>query len=268
MGILNMTPDSFFDKGAYFSPEKAIARALEMQAQGADILDVGAVSSRPGAPVVSEEEELARVIPVLQALRGKLSIPISIDTCTPRVAREAVLLGAQLVNDITGMQNPEMQEVAAYCEADVCVMHMQGTPQTMQEAPSYPEGVVEHLMRFFDRQINALVQKGVSENRIILDPGIGFGKTLEHNLAIFQAIPQFKRFGLRVLIAASRKSFMTKIVGKPPAELLPSTLFFHTMALRGGADIIRAHDIPEHRDLIDAFSILTRFENSSELQPD
>jgi dihydropteroate synthase len=255
MGILNPTPDSFFDKGTYFGLERSIQRAQEMVAQGADLLDIGGTSSRPGATLVSEEDEYARVIPLFEALKGLVSVPLSIDSCRPRVVKAALDRGASLINDISGFQNKEMQELAASWDVDVCVMHMQGTPQTMQLDPSYPEGVVEQVMAFFEQQIEALIKRGVKASRIILDPGIGFGKKLEHNLALFKAIPEFKCFGMRVLIGASRKGFMTKILDKPPGELLASTLAMHTIALQSGADLIRAHDIPEHRDIIDVMQV-------------
>ena len=250
MGILNSTPDSFFDKGAYFSLDKGIKRGLQLIEDGADILDIGGASSRPGAPIVEVEEEIRRVIPFIEALAPTTSIPISIDTGRFEVAKLAIEKGAKFINDITGFKDPKMRELAAQCDADLCVMHAQGPPQTMQINPSYPDGVVETILRFFETQIELLTQAGVKESRIILDPGIGFGKTLDHNLAIFKAIDQFKRFGLRVLIGASRKGFMTKILGKPAAELLAPTLAVHAFSFLKGADIIRVHDVREHRDAL------------------
>ena len=264
MGILNATPDSFFDKGAYFSIDAALQRALEICADGADLLDVGGESSRPGSIPVSDEEELRRVIPLIEALFEKISVPISIDSYKPEVVRQAVEKGAWLINDITGFQNPLMREIAASSKADLCLMHMQGTPQTMQINPTYGEGVITHILRFFETQIELLMREGIDRKRIILDPGIGFGKTLEHNLMILNSIGQFKSFGLRVLIGASRKSFMTKILGKPPKELLPATLAIHTMSMLSGANLIRVHDIKEHRDAIDV--LLPLMNHSQSLQ--
>lgn len=254
MGVLNVTPDSFYDGGAYFSLEKGVERALEMQEEGADILDIGGVSSRPGAASVSAEEEMRRVLPLLEALRSSLKIPLSIDTATPKVARRAVEMGAALINDITGFSDPEMVEIAAGCSADLCVMHMQGTPQTMQIAPSYPEGVVEHILRFFEERSGALIKAGVEPERIILDPGIGFGKNLEHCLKIFKSLHKFRALGFRMLIGASRKSFLGKILNKQPTELLTATVSIHTIAILGGADFVRAHDVKEHREMIDLIS--------------
>lgn len=246
MGILNVTPDSFYNG---YSVEESIIKGKEIVSLGADILDVGGASARPGAAGVEEGEEIRRVVPVIKALRGML--PISIDTCKPGVARAAIEAGASLINDITGFTQPEMRALAAETGAEVCIMHMQGTPQTMQINPCYPEGVVEHIMSFFERQAGLLVRAGVAESRIILDPGIGFGKTVEHNVALLKAIPQFKSLGFRILIGASRKSFMAKILGKTTIELLPATLVMNTISLAAGADIIRVHDISEHRDAID-----------------
>ena len=250
MGILNATPDSFFDKGAFFSLEKGIERALAI-APYADILDIGGESARPGAVRISEEEELRRVLPLIEALIPQLSIPISIDTYKPAVARAALEKGARLINDITGFADPAMQELAATCEADLCLMHMQKTPATMQQSPHYPEGIIEHLLSFFEERLASLVQRGVRVERIILDPGIGFGKALQHNVEIFNAIPRLKScFGLRVLIGASRKSCVQQILNKPTSETLAGTLALHAYCLFNGADMIRAHDVQEHRDLL------------------
>ncbi len=249
MGILNATPDSFFDQGAYFSLEQAVARGMAMEKEGADLIDIGGASSRPGAHMVSEEEEMRRVLPLIEALQPSLSIPISIDSCTPSVVARALEKGVSLINDITGFQHPAMRELAAGTTADLCVMHMQGTPQTMHISPVYEEGVVEHLLRFFERQISLLVKAGISESRIILDPGIGFGKKFEHNLAILNELERFRCFGLRILIGASRKGFLKQFTRN--ADLLAPTLSAHLLAFLNGADILRAHDVKEHRAALD-----------------
>ncbi len=254
MGILNVTPDSFFDGGAYFSPEKAILRGRQLWEEGSDIIDIGGASSRPGASFVEEEEEIRRAIPIIEALSKIVPIPLSIDTNRPKVARMALEAGASFINDISGFTHPEMREIASHSNADLCVMHAQGTPSTMQINPSYPEGVVPHLMHFFEKQIKLLTDLGIKEERIILDPGIGFGKTVEHNISILKAIPEFKRFGLRVLIGASRKGFMRKILNKTSSELLPATLGIHTICMVSGADIIRVHDVKEHKDIISIYT--------------
>lgn len=250
MGVLNATPDSFFDQGSFFSLENGIAQGKKLWEEGADIIDIGGASFRPFAPHVEEEEELRRVIPLIEALRIALPIPLSIDTDKPAVAREAVRRGVSLINNIGGFTDREMIEVAKNCSADLCVMHMQGTPQTMQINPSYPRGVVEEILDFFEKRIDILTGAGIRPERIILDPGIGFGKTVEHTLLIFKELKKFKKFGLRLLIGASRKSFMTKLLGKPPKDLLPATLAIHTMSLLAGVDIIRVHDMREHRDIV------------------
>ncbi len=254
MGVLNVTPDSFYDGGMHYSLEKAIEHGLKMAQEGADIIDIGGASSRPFAPFVSEEEELNRVIPVIEALAKTISTPLSIDTDKSKVARKAVQSGVTLINCIRGFSDPEMLAVAAGCEADLCVMHMQGTPETMQINPSYPNGVVPEIMAFFEKQIELLTRAGIVPERIILDPGIGFGLTVEHTLEIFDHLKKFKKFGLRLLIGASRKSFLSKLLMKPATELLPATLAIHTMAICNGADIIRVHDVAEHRDIMNLLS--------------
>ena len=190
MGILNITPDSFFQ--SHFALEDAIAHAKSIVNAKADILDVGGESTRPGSSEITEEEEIRRVIELIEILAKELPIPISIDTRKPKVAQLAISKGAKLINDITGFSHPAMQELAAGCNADLCLMHMQNTPQTMQLNPSYPQGVVSHLMQFFEERIKQLTQRGVKQERIILDPGIGFGKSLEHNYLLLQAIDKFK----------------------------------------------------------------------------
>jgi dihydropteroate synthase len=218
MGILNVTPDSFFDKGAYFSLDLAIQQGLRLFQDGADILDVGGESTRPGAPIVSEEEELRRVIPVISALKPIVPIPISIDTVKPAVALAAVGAGATLINDVSGFRNPAMREIAATTGVDVCVMHMQGTPETMQRNPHYESGVVSHILQWFEQQIEMLIEAGVKEKNIILDPGIGFGKTVAHNLDIIQNLSRFKEMGFPLLLGVSRKSLVAKRMNKSKSE--------------------------------------------------
>lgn len=249
MGILNVTPDSFYDGGRYI--ENAIERALEIEWEGADIIDIGGESSRPGASPVSEDEELQRVIPIIEHLKGKISIPISIDTRKARVASAAVEAGATLINDITGFSDPAMCEAAASTGANICVMHMQGTPQIMQKNPHYSKGVVPHVLNWFEKRLESLFKTGIHEKNIILDPGIGFGKTVSHNLEIIHNLQKFKTLGFPILLGVSRKSFMSKIVNKPAKELLPTTITMNTIAILSKVDIIRVHDVKEHRDVID-----------------
>lgn len=249
MGIVNITPDSFFDGGRHFSQLESIRHAHLLIEQGASILDIGGVSMRPGCiPDTSEEEELRRVIPTIEALAGQ--IPLSIDTTNPNVARRALAAGASLINDVSGFRDPEMIAVAADSDADLCVMHMLGTPKTMQENPFYPNGVVQDIMTFFKERIEALESAGIHRDRIILDPGIGFGKTIDDNLLLIHNIHQFKAMGFRVLIGASRKTFIGKILNQIPEERLSGTLAIHTLALEKGADLIRVHDVKEHSEII------------------
>lgn len=256
MGIVNVTPDSFFPGSRCLSTSAAIARGQQLVADGADLLDIGGESSRPGATAPSEAEELDRVLPVISALAKSVAIPLSIDTRRPRVAEACVKAGASLINDITGFTQAGMREVAASCAVDLCVMHMLGDPLTMQQSPTYPEGVVEALLRWFEIQINLLIRAGVKQERIILDPGIGFGKTVAHNVEILQNLPRFKAMGYPLLIGISRKSFLSRLTGKTTEELLPATIAVNTLALRNGVDILRVHDVAEHRGIIDLVGTL------------
>jgi dihydropteroate synthase len=256
MAILNLAPDSFYAPSSYPEVDLAIARGLELQAQGADWIDVGAESTRPGATPVAEAEERARVVPVVQGLVKSGVCAISVDTSKPAVAEACLKAGASMINDITGFTNPRMRELAISSQAALCVMHMQGTPQTMQRQPSYPDGVVDTLLRWFEQQVNALISAGANQNRIFLDPGIGFGKTVAHNVEILQNLPRLITMGYPLLLGVSRKSFMSRILNKPPAELLPATLAVNTLAIRHGVGIIRVHDVAEHRAIIDLLAAL------------
>lgn len=250
MGILNVTPDSFFDGGVHSKPEKAIEKGLEMVKLGAHFIDIGGESSRPFSEPVSEKEELKRVIPVIHGLAKMCSIPLSIDTIKPSVAKAAVEQGARIINDITGLSDPEMRQTVKETKVKAIVMHMQGTPKTMQVNPSYPKGVVTELIDWFKKRVEFLVKEGIDEGQIILDPGIGFGKTIEQNLEIIDNLNKIKALGFPLLIGLSRKSFMTKILRKPPSDLLPSTIGMNTIALMNGADILRVHDVAEHCDVV------------------
>lgn len=251
MGALNATPDSFYEGSRAFDLDTAISKGISLWQQGADILDIGGESTRPQAEPVDEAEELRRVIPLITALRTKIPIPISIDTRKSCVAEAALQAGASIINDVTGMENPAMQALAAQTGVDICVMHMLGTPQTMQNNPTYEGGVVSFLLHWFEQRVELLTRNGVKETQIILDPGIGFGKTTEDNIAILNNLAQFKALGFRLLIGLSRKTFLRKILNKPTSELLPATLVANTLALIHDVDIIRVHDVSEHRDLID-----------------
>lgn len=257
MAILNVTPDSYFDGNKYNTLDNAIARAKELEKMGANIIDIGGESTRPHTvykgcqEYLSVKEELERVLPVVEAIAKEVSIPLSIDTYKPEVAKEALLKGASIINDVTGLRNDEMRRVIRDASCPFVSMHMLGNPKTMQENPFYPNGVLQDLLSFFEMQIKALDAFGIDTSKMIIDPGIGFGKTVEHNLQIVKHIKEFKKFGLEVMIGGSRKSFLAKILNKTTDQLLPATLAIHTITLMGGVDYIRVHDVEEHRDLID-----------------
>ncbi|WP_042279859.1 dihydropteroate synthase [Candidatus Protochlamydia sp. R18] len=250
MGILNVTPDSFFDQGRWFDPQLAIERGKQIFLEGADILDIGGESTKPGAKPVSEKEELNRVIPVLQHLKAELSIPISIDTMKVKVAEEALKAGASLINDVSGFRDPFMRKLAVETRSTICVMHMHQTPTTMQNNPIYPSGVIPFLIEWFSKQIDLLLSEGVQEKQIILDPGIGFGKTVADNVKIVQNLHKIKELGFPLLIGLSRKSFLGKIIHKTYPELLPSTLAANTLAILAKVDILRVHDVAAHKDIL------------------
>jgi dihydropteroate synthase len=252
MGILNVTPDSFYSKTRSHSLELAILRAKQMIDEGADIIDIGGESSRPGADKVSEEEEEKRVIPAIQEIKKINSdIIISLDTVKPKVARLGLENGVDLLNDISGFGNDEMVELAKNSHSHLCVMHMQNSPKTMQINPQYKNGVIDDLLQWFEKKINILLTKGIDQSKIIIDPGIGFGKTVEDNLTILKNINSFKIFGLPILIGISRKSFMGKLLNKNTDNLLYATLAINMLLLRENINILRVHDIKEHRDLVE-----------------
>ena len=262
MAILNVTPDSFYDGGLHFTQNIAIKKGEKLVRQGADLLDIGGESTKPGASHVTEEEELKRVIPVIQALKDKIPIPISIDTQKPSVAKKALEAGASFINDISGFIHPEMQEVAASADVPICVMHMQGTPQTMQVNPSYEDGIISSLIEWFTNRIDSLLKAGVKEDRIFLDPGIGFGKTVADNLQILHSWQKLKTIGFPMVLGLSRKSFMGKILKKSSKDLLAATLAMNSIALAEGVEILRVHDVVEHRDIIDLMAVFTGTDNN------
>ncbi len=256
MGILNVTPDSFYAPSRFPTIDEAIQQGIKLWQDGADSVDIGGESTRPGAVPPSEQEELQRVIPVIKVLKKSISIPLSIDTMKPAVAEAALSAGAAMINDVSGFRDPAMRRLAAASGVDICVMHMQGTPATMQLNPHYPDGIMAELIRWFQQQIELLIKIGVKEQQIILDPGIGFGKTVADNLKIIHNLPILKAIGFPVLLGASRKSFLSSILNKPREELLPATIAMHAAAMLGGADIIRAHDVKEHRDMMNVIERL------------
>lgn len=261
VGILNCTPDSFFEGGRIFKTEEAIEYALTLFEKGADIVDIGGESTRPGSGVaVSTKEEMRRVIPVIKGVRKKTSLPLSIDTIKPEVARAALDSGVNWINDISGFSNPAMRSLARTSGAKICVMHSLGAPHTLPD-PFYPAGVVQEIMFFLQARIQLLLQEGVDPSQIVIDPGIGggaFGKTPEQSLQILKHLKTFKTLGFPLYIGISRKSFLQKILHKPPSEVLSTTLALNTMSVLEGVDYIRVHDISEHRDIL---TVLERLEN-------
>lgn len=241
MGVLNVTPDSFYDGGLFFDFDKAIEHAKQMVNDSAQIIDVGGESTRPGSEPISEEEELRRVKPVIERL-VKFNALISIDTYKPRVAEECLKLGAHLVNDITGLRNKEMIEVVAKHKVPVAVMHMKGTPKNMQKNPTYND-VVKEIKEFLSDRIVEARKAGIKD--IIIDPGIGFGKTTEHNLQILKRLNEFKELECPILVGPSRKSFIGNISNLPVNERIEGTLAAVTIAIMNGANIVRVHDVKE-----------------------
>ncbi len=254
MGILNVTPDSFSDGGAHFGFGEAVDWALRMMDDGADLVDVGGESTRPGAPAVPEDEEIRRVVPVIEALTAK-GVPVSVDTMTPGVARVALEAGACVVNDVGGFRESAMAEICASSGCSVCVMHMQGLPRTMQRSPSYDD-VVEEVSSFLLAKAEELAGVGIARERVWIDPGIGFGKTVSHNLRLLRELPRFVASGYPVLIGVSRKSFIGKLLGSedaplPVGERLEGTLAAQAWAQIQGARVIRAHDVGASRRVIE-----------------
>lgn len=247
-GVLNVTPDSFSDGGEFFDAEKAIQRAKRMVADGADIIDIGGESTRPFSDPVSVEEELRRVKPVLKALVDETAVPISIDSYKPEVVRHCLELGAHMVNDVTGLRNEEMIQLVAKYKVPVVIMHMLGNPKTMQENPKYKD-VVQDIKAFLQDRLIVAKKAGIKD--IIIDPGIGFGKTVEHNLEIIRRLGEFQSLGHPILIGPSRKSFIGKILQiDDPQERLEGTLAAVALCVYNGADILRVHDVKECRRAI------------------
>lgn len=242
IGILNITPDSFSDGGLFLDKENAFRHAIQIVRDGADIIDIGGESSRPGSEPISVKEELNRVLPVIKGLAKKITVPISIDTYKQEVAEECIKAGACMINDITGLRNQEMINVAVKYNVPVIIMHMQGMPKTMQKAPKY-KNVVKDIMQFLKKQINIAEKKGIKD--IIIDPGIGFGKTTLHNFEIIRNLKQFKKLGRPILIGPSRKSFLGNITGLPVNQRLEATLAAVTACVMNGANIVRVHDVKE-----------------------
>lgn len=248
MGIVNVTPDSFSDGGQFLRSQQAISHALNLAEQGADILDVGGESTRPGALPVPEEEELRRVLPVLEALSAR-GLPVSVDTRKPVVMRAALAAGAAMINDVMALREPGAIEVLAASDAAVCLMHMQGEPQSMQQAPGYRD-VVNEVREFLAQRATACEQAGIVKNRIVIDPGFGFGKTLEHNLALLRGMRQLCELNLPVLAGVSRKSMLGALTGRPVDQREHAGIAAHLAAVQRGASIVRVHDVAAMKDAL------------------
>ena len=251
MGVLNVTPDSFSDGGVYLDPETAAAHALELERAGADILDLGGESTRPAAAPVSAREELSRILPVLETLRGKLRIPISVDTQKAEVAEAALAAGAEIVNDISALRSdPRLAEAARRARAPIILMHMRGTPRTMQRGP-FARNVIRDVMTGLRAALARAKHAGLAKSQILLDPGIGFGKSHEQNFEILARLPEFARLGCPIVIGTSRKAFLGKALARlgepplPPNERSLGTAATVTAAILGGAHIVRVHDVAE-----------------------
>jgi len=252
MGIVNTTPDSFSDGGKFLDPSEAVDQALRLQAEGAGILDVGGESTRPGATPVPENEEVRRVLPVIEKIVARSPLPISVDTTKAEVARLALAAGAEIVNDISGLTfDPRMQEVCAEAQAGILCMHIQGTPQTMQHAPTYSD-VVTEVAGFLRQRLEELRRAGIPPERVALDPGIGFGKTAAHNLQLLRHIRPLRELGRPLCIGHSRKRFLQKLLGREVDERLFGTVGVSVAAALQGAELIRVHDVAASRDAITA----------------
>ncbi len=251
LGIVNVTPDSFSDGGRYAVPDAAVAHGLELVRQGADLLDIGGESTRPGSQPVALEEELRRVVPVVEELARQGEVPLSIDTSKAAVARACLEAGASVINDVTGLRgDPDMPAVARKFGAGVIVMHMQGTPTTMQVAPHYDDVVID-LLRYFEERVQSLAGQGVAPEQLALDPGIGFGKELTHNLQLLARLDTFQQLGRPVCLGVSRKGFLGTLLGRPADQRLAGSLAVAAYALaHGAAQILRVHDVAATRDLV------------------
>ncbi|RLQ15819.1 dihydropteroate synthase [Vibrio sp. SBT000027] len=258
MGILNVTPDSFSDGGKFNSLDNALLQAERMIQAGVSIIDIGGESTRPGAPDVSLEEELARVIPAIKAIRTKFDVWISIDTSKAEVMRQAVEAGADLINDVRALQEPGALQAAAEANVPVCLMHMKGQPRTMQASPVYDD-VLMDVEAFLQERVEACEAVGISKEQLILDPGFGFGKTIEHNYHLLAHLEKFHTLGLPVLAGMSRKSMIFKLLDKAPADCMVASVTCATIAAMKGAQIIRVHDV---EDTLEAMKIIEVMNNN------
>lgn len=254
MGILNVTPDSFSDGGALYRNARldvalALDKARVMVEQGASIIDVGGESTRPQAQIVTVEEELSRVVPVVEAIARELDVAISVDTSSPEVMTATASVGAHLINDVRALQQPGAIHAAVSSGLPVCIMHMRGQPKTMQDKPEY-SNVVAEVVSFFEARLAVLQAAGIDREKILLDPGFGFGKTSEHNLQLLNQLPEFKQWGCPILVGISRKSLFQHVLGRPVAERLAGSLAGALLAVQKGASVIRVHDVAATHDVL------------------
>ena len=258
MGIVNVTPDSFSDGGRYLAPDAAAAHALALAADGADLVDVGGASSRPGAAPVPRAEELRRVVPVIEALAGRLGVPLSVDTTDPEVARAALAAGAAMVNDVSLLRDAALAAAAAAAGAPLILMHARGTPATMAAAADYPDGVLAGVTRELRDAMDRAARAGLAADRLLLDPGIGFAKSAGQSLDLLARLPRLAALGRPLVVGVSRKSFLGAVLDRPVDERLPGTLAAETAAVLAGAHVIRTHDVAACRRAVDLADALRR----------
>lgn len=266
MGILNVTPDSYFDGGKYFDHTLAIKHGIKLSDEGADIIDIGGFSSRPvsqnaygkASEQINANEELQRVLPVIQALKKEIKTPLSIDTFRPLVAQAALDAGVDFINDVTGFRDVEMLKLAKEYQKPICIMHMQKDFQTMQINPKYENGVINDIVIWFKKRIEEVISFGIDQNLIYIDPGIGFGKTLEDNFKILQDLEQLEKISFPLVLGTSRKFFLQKTLNKTPKDALSATLGINTYLMLKNVDILRVHDVEAHKDILKVLSKLTK----------
>lgn len=256
MGILNVTPDSFSDGGRFVAPGDALAQAARMVAEGADILDIGGESTRPGAAAVSLEEEMDRVLPLIERVAAEFGVPVSVDTSKPGLMRAAVAAGALMINDVSALRATGAVETVAMLDVPVCLMHMQGQPRTMQAAPQY-EDVLADILQYLNNRVSACVAAGIARERLLIDPGFGFGKTLRHNLALLRGLGHFRQLGLPLLVGISRKSMLGAVTGRPVGERLVASVAAALIAVERGARIVRVHDVAATVDALKLWRAVT-----------
>ncbi len=258
MGVLNVTPDSFSDGGKFFKSDDAVSQGMKMIEEGADMIDVGGESTRPGSDPLPTEEELSRVIPVIQSLSKKTDVPISIDTYKAEVARRALDAGAQMINDISALRfDPKMKEVASEYKVPIVLMHIKGTPKEMQKDPSYEDAIAE-IKEYLRQSIKIAQDAGIDREKIIIDPGIGFGKRVQDNLNVLKNLKEFSILGCPILIGCSRKSFIGKILDLPAEERLEGSLAALAVAVMNGANIVRVHDVKESKRVVGLVDVIRR----------